>query len=81
MPADHVIVDVQKFREVVSSGIRFAAQGAIVTFGVTPDSPETGYGYIQAGEPLSPGDNAYRIVRFAEKPGVASAKAYLDASS
>jgi mannose-1-phosphate guanylyltransferase/mannose-6-phosphate isomerase len=84
MPADHVIVDVQKFQEVVSSGIGFAAQGAIVTFGVTPESPETGYGYIQAGEPVSPEspeDHAYRIVRFAEKPDIASAKAYLDAGS
>jgi mannose-1-phosphate guanylyltransferase/mannose-6-phosphate isomerase len=81
MPADHVIVDVQKFQEVVSSGIGFAAKGAIVTFGITPESPETGYGYIQAGEPLSHGGYAYRIVRFAEKPDVASAKAYLDAGS
>ena len=81
MPADHVIVDVPKFRETVSRGIRFAAQGAIVTFGVTPESPETGYGYIEAGEPVSDGDRAYRIVRFAEKPDIASARAYLDAGS
>ncbi len=84
MPADHVIVDVQKFQEVVSSGIGFAAQGMIVTFGVIPESPETGYGYIQAGQPVPPEsskDHAYRIVRFAEKPDVASAKTYLDAGS
>ncbi|HEX7234848.1 MAG TPA: sugar phosphate nucleotidyltransferase, partial [Nitrosospira sp.] len=81
MPADHVIVDVQKFQEVVSSGIGFADQGAIVTFGVTPESPETGYGYIQAGEPLSPEDHAFRIVRFAEKPDLARAKAYVEAGS
>jgi mannose-1-phosphate guanylyltransferase/mannose-6-phosphate isomerase len=84
MPADHVIVDVQKFQQAVSSGIEFAAQGAIVTFGVTPESPETGYGYIQAGEPVSPEspeDHAYRIIRFAEKPDLASAKAYVEAGS
>jgi mannose-1-phosphate guanylyltransferase/mannose-6-phosphate isomerase len=84
MPADHVIVDVQKFQEVVSGGIGFAAQGAIVTFGITPESPETGYGYIQAGEPVLPEypeDHAYRIIRFAEKPDVASAKAYLETGS
>jgi mannose-1-phosphate guanylyltransferase/mannose-6-phosphate isomerase len=84
MPADHVIVDVRKFQEAVSRGIGFAARGMIVTFGVTPESPETRYGYIQAGEPVSPEspeDHAYRIVRFAEKPDVASAKAYLDAGS
>jgi mannose-1-phosphate guanylyltransferase/mannose-6-phosphate isomerase len=81
MPADHVIVDVQKFQEVVSSGIGFAAQGAIVTFGITPESPETGYGYIQAGEPVSPEDHAFQIVRFAEKPDAASAKAYLEMGS
>jgi mannose-1-phosphate guanylyltransferase/mannose-6-phosphate isomerase len=81
MPADHVIVDVQKFQEAVSTGIEFAAQGAIVTFGVTPKSPETGYGYIQAGEPASPDDLAFQIVRFAEKPDLASAKAYVEAGS
>jgi mannose-1-phosphate guanylyltransferase/mannose-6-phosphate isomerase len=81
MPADHVIVDVQKFQEVVLSGIGFAAQGAIVTFGVTPESPETGYGYIQAGELVSPEDHACRIVRFAEKPDLTSAMAYVEAGS
>jgi mannose-1-phosphate guanylyltransferase/mannose-6-phosphate isomerase len=84
MPADHVIVDVQKFQEVVSSGIGLAEQGEIVTFGIIPESPGTGYGYIQSGEPVSPESlegHAYRIIRFAEKPDVASAKAYLDAGS
>ena len=49
MPADHVIVDKAAFRSAVSAGARLAQGGAVVTFGITPDTPETGYGYIQAG--------------------------------
>ena len=51
MPADHVIADTARFQAVVQQGAALAAEGALVTFGITPDSPETGYGYIQAGSP------------------------------
>ena len=51
MPADHVIVDTAAFRSVVEAGAQLAAAGKIVTFGITPLTPETGYGYIQTGEP------------------------------
>ena len=50
MPADHVIVDVPRFQMAIRAGMTLAADGAVVTFGITPDSPETGYGYIEAGE-------------------------------
>ncbi len=53
MPADHVIVDTQAFRSAVRHGAQLAAHGHIVTFGITPDTPETGYGYIQGGAPLA----------------------------
>lgn len=78
MPADHVIVDTKSFQAAVCKGMKLAAKGEVVTFGVKPDSPETGYGYIQSGEPLDD-EGACRIARFVEKPDLATAQAYLDA--
>lgn len=78
MPADHVILDTANFQKVVRKGMTLAVEGAVVTFGIKPDSPETGYGYIQSGEPFG-NDGAFRIARFAEKPDAATAQAYLDA--
>ncbi len=92
MPADHVIVDKAAFQAVVRAGADLAAQGAVVTFGITPDAPETGYGYIQAGAAYGeagevghggtgiPGP-ARRIARFVEKPNLETARAYLDDGS
>jgi mannose-1-phosphate guanylyltransferase/mannose-6-phosphate isomerase len=57
-----------------------AEEGAIVTFGITPDSPETGYGYIQAGDPIG-AEGARNIARFVEKPDLATAQTYLDEGS
>ena len=83
MPADHVITDVTAFQMVVSQGAALAANGAVVTFGITPDAPETGYGYIQTGAVFSPAGNtdARVIARFVEKPNLATAQAYLDEGS
>jgi mannose-1-phosphate guanylyltransferase/mannose-6-phosphate isomerase len=79
MPADHVITDVAAFQSVVSQGVALAAKGAVVTFGITPDAPETGYGYIQAGAAFAdaPGSGASVIARFVEKPDLATAQAYV----
>lgn len=77
MPADHVIVDTQAFQAVVRQGAVLAEAGAVVTFGITPDAPETGYGYIQSGEAYGAA-GARRIARFVEKPNLATAQAYLD---
>ncbi len=80
MPADHVIVDTQAFQAVVEHGARLAQDGAVVTFGITPDAPETGYGYIQAGGSFGAADGgAHLIARFVEKPDRATAQGYLDA--
>lgn len=77
MPADHVIVDTQAFQAVVRQGAALAEAGAVVTFGITPDAPETGYGYIQSGDVFGV-TGAKRIARFVEKPNLATAQAYLD---
>ena len=78
MPADHVIAQGEAFRDSVMRAVRLAEQGMAVTFGVTPDCPETGYGYIQQGLPLNDGSGAFQLARFVEKPDRATAQAYLD---
>ena len=78
MPADHVITDGAAFRDIVRQGAELAASGKVVTFGIKPDAPETGYGYIQAGAVLdAPGSDARQIARFVEKPDLATAQSYL----
>ena len=89
MPADHVITDTAAYRAVVAQGAVLAADGYVVTFGITPDAPETGYGYIQAGDGLHPanpapdqsGPGARLIARFVEKPDLQTAQQYLDDGS
>lgn len=77
MPADHVIEDVAAFHEALATGIQPALSGAIVTFGVVPDCPETGYGYIQADQKISIADRVFPIIRFVEKPDRKTAEGYL----
>lgn len=79
MPADHVILEGDVFREAVTRAVKLAEQGIAVTFGITPDCPETGYGYIQRGQKTSLDDEAYALARFVEKPDRETAQAYLDA--
>ncbi|MES2878610.1 MAG: mannose-1-phosphate guanylyltransferase/mannose-6-phosphate isomerase [Pseudomonadota bacterium] len=86
MPADHVITDITAFQRVVSQGAALAQTGVIVTFGITPDAPETGYGYIQSGAAYIAKSNeekssASLITRFVEKPDLATAQTYLDAGT
>ena len=86
MPADHVITDIAAFQCVVSQGAALAALGAVVTFGITPDAPETGYGYIQAGAAYAASAStadtqAKLIARFVEKPDLPTAQGYLDAGT
>ncbi len=70
-PSDHLVRDAQAYHRAVERAARLAADGELVTFGITPTSPETGYGYIQAE-----GEN---VLRFVEKPSVEKAKEYLAA--
>ena len=81
MPSDHVIVDVDSFQSVVLKGMNQAIDGAIVTFGITPDTPETGYGYIQSGEVIDYDNAVHRIARFVEKPDLPTAQSYLEAGT
>lgn len=80
MPSDHIIVDTEVFKKAVQQGIQIGLEGYIVTFGITPDKPETGYGYIQIGNKLNNTD-VYSIARFVEKPDNTTAQAYLEAGS
>jgi mannose-1-phosphate guanylyltransferase/mannose-6-phosphate isomerase len=74
LPADHVIRDVPAFHQAVHAALEAAQQGQLVTFGIVPTTPETGYGYIQRG----PASGAvFRIARFIEKPSAAVAKEFL----
>ena len=79
MPSDHVIGDVKAFRSAVKSAANVAATGRLVLFGITPDSPNTGYGYILKGEPLADcPEQAFAVAQFAEKPDAETAASYLD---
>ena len=69
LPADHIIQDNDVFFKVINKSLKFAEEGKIVTFGVTPFKPETGFGYIESENELSSSDlNGELIVRFIEKP-------------
>jgi mannose-1-phosphate guanylyltransferase/mannose-6-phosphate isomerase len=74
LPADHVIRDVPAFQKAVRVALPAAEQGKLVTFGVIPSAPETGYGYIQRGEQ---GGGVHRIARFVEKPDPEKAAQFL----
>ena len=78
LPSDHVVRDAPAFREAVRAAMPAAGQGALVTFGIMPESAETGFGYIQS-EAGQSGDGVRRVLRFVEKPDVATAQQYLDA--
>ena len=75
LPADHHIPDAEAFRKALLAGADLARSGHIVTFGIAPRSPETGYGYIKRGPAL--GDGAFTVAEFCEKPDAARAEAFL----
>jgi mannose-1-phosphate guanylyltransferase len=75
MPSDHVITDVPAFHGATQSALALVEQGWMVTYGIAPTGPETGYGYICMGEPL--GSGLRRVDRFVEKPTRDAADAML----
>ena len=74
VPSDHLIIDNDKFLSTVNKGEKLAREGYIVTFGIKPDYPETGYGYINTSEQLGDG---FKVKEFVEKPDFETAEKYL----
>ncbi|HEX2793598.1 MAG TPA: mannose-1-phosphate guanylyltransferase [Croceicoccus sp.] len=74
-PSDHHIADCDAFNAAASRAATLAADGWLVAFGITPDAPETGFGYLKQGEEI--GDGAWRIERFVEKPDRDRAEQFL----
>lgn len=79
LPADHVIGNEKAFHKVVEEGANHAQKGNLITFGIIPDGPETGYGYIKKGSPFSANNDvaAYEVERFVEKPDFQTAQQYV----
>jgi len=77
LPSDHVIRDEPAFRRAVECAAAAARAGRLVTFGITPTQPETGYGYIKRGAALGDVAGAYAVERFVEKPDAKTAATYL----
>jgi len=75
LAADHLIQDIEAFQASITDALPLADSGKLVTFGIVPTHPETGYGYIQCGDGLVGG---YSVARFVEKPDMATARSYLD---
>jgi mannose-1-phosphate guanylyltransferase/mannose-6-phosphate isomerase len=78
-PADHVIGNIESFHERLRAAIRLASEEYIVTFGIRPNYPETGYGYIEGGAGVF--DSAFRVRRFVEKPDRPTAAKYIEAGN
>ena len=75
LAADHVITDLEAFSKSVTAGIPLAESGKLVTFGVVPAEPHTGYGYIKAGSKI---DGGFFVSAFKEKPELNVAKSYIE---
>lgn len=75
-PSDHMVGSNGGWMDSLAKALPLAREGRLVTFGIAPVKPETGYGYIRRGEPLAPG--AYDVRSFVEKPDAATAQCYLD---
>jgi mannose-1-phosphate guanylyltransferase/mannose-6-phosphate isomerase len=78
LSADHVIEDKLVFHQAIKEAYHIAQQGQLVTFGIVPDKPETGYGYIQRSTVLVDYPMAYQVAGFVEKPNIKKAQSYLE---
>ena len=81
MPSDHVIEDVAEFHEAISKAEVAAAHGRLVTFGVRPTGPDTGYGYLQMGAEIAGSAGVNGVTRFVEKPPLDIAKTMVDSGN
>lgn len=75
LPSDHLVRDPGAFRGAVRAAVRAARGGALVTCGIAPDRPETGFGYVELGDAVA--DGVRRVVRFVEKPDLETAQGYV----
>src|SRR5690606_16166216 len=76
LPSDHHVADQKAFQKALKQAAKVAADGTLVTLGIQPTRPETGYGYLEVGAPLG-ASGAHRVAAFVEKPDLARAKRYL----
>lgn len=76
MPSDHVIADVDAFHAAIDAALPLVEDGWLITFGIAPDAPETGYGWIKVGPEMAPG--VHQVDRFVEKPPIDKARAMLE---
>jgi len=77
LPADHVIQNTKAFHDAVDVGYQAAMDNKLVTFGIIPDSPETGYGYIKAGNSIGANEGVKQVEQFVEKPDKQTAGQYI----
>jgi mannose-1-phosphate guanylyltransferase/mannose-6-phosphate isomerase len=77
LPADHVIRDRAAFAAAVGRAATMVGEGALATFGIVPQAPETGYGYIRRGNAVDGAEGCYQVARFVEKPDRATAEGFL----
>lgn len=77
LPSDHLIQNVPAFHAAIATALPLAAGGSLVTFGITPHGPETGYGYLERGEPIAGSKGSFRVARFVEKPDLETARRYV----
>jgi mannose-1-phosphate guanylyltransferase/mannose-6-phosphate isomerase len=84
LPADHHIQFADKFQQALKTGYDYARAGRLITFGIIPEKPETGYGYIKMGNPLASTNEAgaaMAIAAFVEKPDLETAKRYVESNA
>jgi mannose-1-phosphate guanylyltransferase/mannose-6-phosphate isomerase len=77
-PSDHVIASLPRFHDAITHGLAAAQAGMLVTFGIKPTRPDTGYGYIQGGDPVNGSVEVLAVERFVEKPDRATAQRFVD---
>ena len=77
LPSDHSIKDAPAFSQTIENARQLAEADFLTTFGIVPDKPETGFGYIERGEAVSNVENGFRVARFVEKPDAARAQEFL----
>jgi mannose-1-phosphate guanylyltransferase/mannose-6-phosphate isomerase len=77
LPSDHRVSKAASFEAALGQALEAAREGWVVTFGISPSGPETGYGYIEQGDALSAGSSLHKVMRFVEKPDLKTAQDYL----